>query len=113
MSPRAPASPEAAAEWFRKHFQPGAARGLAAVIEVELTGADPGTVCLQIEDGRIKASLGRDVAPRVRFTLAADDWRDLVQGHANAEMLAMEGRIRIEGDMGLAMKMRSLFRRSA
>jgi len=113
MSARAPGSPEGAAEWFRKHFQPGAARGLAAVIELELTGPDPGTLCLQIEDGRLKTSLGRDVAPGVRFTVTADDWRDLVEGRANAELLAMEGRLRIEGDLGLALKMRSLFRRSA
>ena len=41
-------------------------------------------------------------------TLSRDDTRV----GENAELLAVEGRIRIEGDPGLAMKMRSCFRRS-
>jgi putative sterol carrier protein len=113
MSAGPPTSPEATAEWFRKHFRPEAARGLAAVIEVQLTGPGGGSICLQIEDGRITASLGGDRAPDARLAVAADDWRDVLLGRANGELLAMEGRIRIDGDLGLAMKMRSLFRRSA
>jgi sterol carrier protein 2 len=106
-----PAPPDAVAEWLRRHFQTDAARGVSAVIELDLTGPAGGTVCLQIENGRIKTSLGGDAAPNVRFVVDARDWSDVMAGRANAELLAMEGRIRIEGDLGLAMKMRALFRR--
>lgn len=106
-----PAPPDAVAEWLRRHFRTDAARGVSAVIELDLTGPAGGTVCLQIENGRIKTSLGGDAAPNVRFVVDARDWSDVMAGRANAELLAMEGRIRIEGDLGLAMKMRAFFRR--
>jgi putative sterol carrier protein len=113
MSQHPAAQPHAVAEWLRRHFRPEAARGVIAVIEIELTGPDGGSVCVQIEDGRIKTSVGGDAAPGLRLVVDARDWSDVMAGRANAEFLAVEGRIRIEGDPGLAMKMRSCFRRSA
>jgi len=102
---------EWSAGWLRRHFRPEAARGLAAVIVLELSGPGGGRLCLQIEDGALKVSPGGDVAPAARLTLAAADWRDVLEGRANAEMLAVGGRIQAEGDLGLALKLRSLFRR--
>ena len=108
-----PASPQAVADWLQRHFRPEAARGLAAVIELQLTGPGGGAVCLQVEDGRLKTSLGRDAAPALRLVVSADDWSAIMAGRANAELLAVEGKLQIQGDFGLAMKLRSLFRRSA
>lgn len=113
MAEGGPASPEALAAWFRAHFRPGAARGLAAVIELEATGPGGGRVCLQIEGGELKTSLGGDVSPDVRLVGPLADWGDALSGRANVEMLVMEERIRIEGDLGLAMKLRALFGRRA
>jgi putative sterol carrier protein len=110
---RAGISPEKMAEWFRRHFQAEAARDLSAVIEVVLeSAAATARVGLQVEGGRLKASLGGDAAPDARFIASAEDWADVLSGRANAEMLVMEGRIRIEGDESLAMKVRALFRRT-
>lgn len=103
---------EAMAGWLREHFRPEAAVGLAAVIEIELSGPGGGRLCLQLEDGRLKTSLGGDAAPDARLVASVHDWRDVLAGRANAEMLAVEDRIRIEGDAGLAMKLRALFRRA-
>ncbi len=111
MASEALTPPEAAARWLHAHFDPEAARGVVAVIEMELTGPGGGTVCLQIEDGRIKTRVGGDVAPHVRFALSVDDWAALTAGRANAELLAMEERIAISGDHALAMRMRALFPR--
>ncbi len=106
-------TPEAMAEWLRAHFRPESARGLATVVEVVLEReAGDARLGLQVEDGRLKISLGGDAAPRARFLASAPDWADVLAGRANAEMLVMEGRIRVEGDGGLAMKVRGLFRRT-
>jgi len=103
---------EAMAAWLHEHFRPEAARGLAALIEIELTGPAGERLCIQVEDGRLKTSLGGDAAPDARLVASAQDWRDVLDGRANAEMLVVEDRIRIEGNAGLAMKLRSLFRRA-
>ena len=104
---------ERTAEWLRGHFRADAARGVAAVFELVLDGPDGGSVCVQVEEGRIKTSVGRDAAPDVRYTLSTDDWREFLAGRASAEMLAMTGRVRIEGDHALALRLRALFRRTA
>ena len=110
---RAGITAEALAEWFRCHFQPERARGLVAGVEVVIDGGPgDGRVGLQVEDGQLRTSLSGDVAPHARFIASAEDWASVLCGYANAEMLVMEGRIRIEGDEGLAMKMRALFRRT-
>jgi len=115
MAPTPPKAPrdvaQWSADWLRRHFRPEAARGLRAVIALELTGPGGGSLCLQVDDGALKLSPGGDVAPAARVIVSAADWRDVLEGRANAEMLVVGGRIRLEGDLGLALKLRSLFRR--
>jgi len=41
--------------------------------------------------------------------MAAQDYVDMSTGKANGQMLFMSGKLRIAGDMGLAMRMQSLF----
>jgi putative sterol carrier protein len=103
---------EAMVGWLHERFRPEAAAGMAAVIEIELTGPAGGRLSIQVEDGRLKTSLGGDAAPDVRLVASTQDWSDVLDGRANAEMLVVEDRIRIEGNQGLAMKLRSLFRRA-
>jgi putative sterol carrier protein len=112
MGEAAGSGAEAMVAWLHEHFQPAAARGLAAVIEIQLTGPAGGRLCIQVEDGRLKTSLGGDAAPDARLVASAQDWSDVLDGRANAEMLVVEDRIRVEGNQGLAMKLRSLFRRA-
>jgi len=111
MEREAPASIEAAAEWLRKHFAAERARGVSVVYELELTGPAGGLLQLRIEDGRLE--LGRGRAPRsdVRFRLAATDWFGILAGRENAELLFMAGRIQVEGDRALAVKLGSYFAR--
>ncbi len=116
MAADPPTSIEATAEWFRKRFQPEAALGVRAVFALEITGPGGGTLWTRVDDGRLELSLDAapgGAAPDVRLRLSADDWYDVAAGRENAELLAMVGRIEIDGDVSLAMKLRSLFRLSA
>jgi putative sterol carrier protein len=45
------------------------------------------------------------------MTLAASDYVDLIMGKLNGQMAFMSGKLKIAGDMGLAMKMQTLFKR--
>jgi putative sterol carrier protein len=46
------------------------------------------------------------------LTMAAGDFVDLTQGKLNGMTAFMSGKLKIAGDMGLAMKLQSLFRSS-
>ena len=47
------------------------------------------------------------------MTMAAQDYVDMITGKLNGQMAFMSGKLKIAGDMGLAMKMQSLFKRPA
>ena len=52
-------------------------------------------------------------SPNMTMTLAASDYVDLIMGKLNGQMAFMSGKLKIAGDMGLAMKMQTLFKRPA
>jgi putative sterol carrier protein len=45
------------------------------------------------------------------LSMTASDYVDMIMGKLNGQMAFMSGKLKISGDMGLAMKMQSLFKR--
>jgi len=105
------ASIEAAAEWLRKHFAPEAARGLRVTYQLDLAGVGGGLLRLEIDDGVLLIARGRAEAPQVVLRAPAALFSAVLGGRENAELLYMAGRIRIDGDLGLAAKLHALFGR--
>jgi putative sterol carrier protein len=91
-------------------FNPDAAKGMNAVIQFNLTGDDGGQWHAVIKDGTIQVNEGQHASPNMTLTMAAKDYIDLTLGKLNGQMAFMQGKLKIAGDMGLAMKMQSLFR---
>ena len=108
-----PRSVATAAEWLRKHFRSEASGGVSACFELRLAGPRGGEIRGTIEDGVLELDAELSRAPDVRFRLSARDFFGLLAGRENAEMLFMADRVEIEGDLSLAMKIRSLFRAEA
>jgi hypothetical protein len=111
MSAVPTASIDAAAEWLRKHFRPEATRGVRATYQLELSGAGGGLLRLDVDDGALLIARGRAEAPQVVLRAPTALWCGVLAGRENAELLYMAGRIQIEGDLGLAAKLRSFFGR--
>ena len=104
-----PRSPAEALEWLRKRFDAEAASDCEASFAFELSGAGGGGLGVRVERGRLELSEG-DLQPAdVRFRLSAEDFYDVLAGRANPDMLFMEERLRIEGELGLALRFRRLF----
>ncbi len=66
---------------------------------------------MRIGDGRVKNGEGVDPQPDVILRVTAQDFFDVLAGTANPDLLFMDDRIEIEGDLSLALKLRSLFSR--
>jgi putative sterol carrier protein len=90
-----------------------AAKGMNSVIQFNLTGEGGGNYYVEIKDGTAKVSEGSHASPNMTMTLAASDYVDLIMGKLNGQMAFMSGKLKIAGDMGLAMKMQTLFKRPA
>ena len=107
--PRFPQNIDDAFEWFHKHFDAEAARGLCLVYQYELKGEAGGTCTARIDDGRLEVGRGGFDGADVIFKMEASDFFAMLAGRANADMLFMEDRILVTGDLSLALKMRRIF----
>ena len=111
--PPAPGCLDDALDWLRKHFDPEAARELRVAYQYELGGPGGGAFYARIDAGRLEVARGELAAPDVHFRLAAADFFAVLGGSENADMLFMQDRIAVRGDLSLALKMRRLFPRHA
>lgn len=105
----APTSCKQAFEMMPSRFRKDAAKGLTAVYQFDLSGEGGGKWQVRIHDEQCEVSEGAHPSPNITISMTAQDYLDMVQGKANGQVLFMSGRLRIAGDMGLALRMQSLF----
>ncbi len=89
-----------------------AAKGLDAVIQFNLSGDgdNAGQYHVIIKDGACQVAQGAHASPKMTMTMAGSDYVDMTTGKLNGQMAFMSGKLKIAGDMGLAMKMQSIFK---
>lgn len=76
--------------------------------QFELTGAGGGTYHAVFDNGAYDIGEGAAANPGCTVTMSADDFMALVGGKLNPTTAFMTGKLKIKGDMGLAMKLQSV-----
>jgi len=105
-------SPDEIVEALPKYIIPEKAGSTKATIVFDLSGANAGKWWVKIHDGA--AESGKGEAPETpNLTLQADsgDWVKIMTGTMDGTSAFMQGKLKIKGDMGLAIKMQTLFKR--
>lgn len=90
-------------------FKADRAAGTNAVIQYDISGDGGGTWHAVIKDGACTVNSGPGTNPALTLQMSAQDWLDMASGKANGQMLFMSGKLKLKGDMGLAMKLGSMF----
>lgn len=90
-------------------FKSDKAQGLNAVIQYEITGEGGGTWCATIKDGSCTVTAGAAASPTLALIMSGQDWLDMLSGKLSGQMAFMSGKLKLKGDMGLAMKLGTLF----
>ncbi|MGH7321267.1 MAG: SCP2 sterol-binding domain-containing protein [Candidatus Rokuibacteriota bacterium] len=90
-------------------FKPDRAQGVKAVIQYDITGEGGGTYNVSVADGTCALQEGPAASPTLTLTMSAPDWLDMVSGKLNGQMAFMSGKLKLKGDMGLAMKLAGMF----
>ena len=90
-------------------FRADKAAGTNATIQYDVSGDGGGTWHAVIKDGTCTVSAGAATNPNLTLQIAGQDWLDMLSGKQSGQMLFMSGKLKIKGDMGLAMKLGSLF----
>ena len=93
-----------------KAFKPEAAEGLETVIQYHLTGEEGGDWIINIADGKCRVAEGQAENPRMTLTAEAQDLKDVLTGKANGMQYFMQGRLKLAGDLNLAMKLTTFFK---
>ena len=86
-----------------------AAEDLDAVYQFDLSGAQGGQYVVTIREGACHVKEGRHEDPHVILSMAGEDCVKVLKGELSGPVAAMSGRIRISGDMGLALQLKALF----
>lgn len=90
-------------------FRPEKAAGTNAVVQYDISGEGGGTWHAIIKDGTCTVQPGAGTNPSLTLQVGAQDWIDMTTGKQNPQMLFMSGKLKLKGDMGLAMKLGSMF----
>jgi putative sterol carrier protein len=93
------------------YFQPDKAGNTNATIQFDLSGDQAGKWYLKVANGQASASEGQTETPNLTFLADARDAVKIFTGKLDPTAAFMSGKLKIKGDMGLAMRMQSMFRR--
>ena len=92
-----------------KSFNAEVASGLKATYCFDISGPTGGKWTLDIQEGKCELKEGNESNPTVTISISDQDWLSIQKGKLNSQMAFMMGKLRVAGDMGLAMKLQAMF----
>jgi len=90
-------------------FNAQVAGDLKATIQFEVTGKQPGNWFLFIENGRCFFHEGKADSPALTIKTPSEVWLAIGNREMDGQQAFMEGKFMADGDMGLLMRLDSLF----
>lgn len=91
-------------------FIPEKAAGLDVVIQFKFTGAEPGDWYAVIKDGKVDVSKGEHATPKMTLTADSADYVKIFTGELDGMQAFMQGKLKLAGDLNLAMKLTQMFK---
>lgn len=93
-----------------KAFLPEKAGDLDAVIQYHLSGEEAGDWIIIIKDGACQVAEGVAETPRMTLSADSQDYKDVILGKLNGMTAFMTGKLKLAGDLNLAMKFADYFK---
>jgi len=92
-------------------FLPDKATGVDAVVHFKFTGAEPGEWNATIREGKCEVAQGIPrKEPNMTLTADSADYIKIFTGELDGMQAFMQGKIKLGGDLNLAMKLMQMFK---
>ncbi|HEU5359786.1 MAG TPA: SCP2 sterol-binding domain-containing protein [Candidatus Deferrimicrobiaceae bacterium] len=86
---------------------PSKLAGMNAVYQFQV---GEGSYHVMMKDGKAAVAAGEAPSPNCTVTMAENDFLDMLAGKLNSQMAFMTGKLKVAGDMGLALKLGSFLK---
>jgi putative sterol carrier protein len=99
---------------FERHMparlaaKPDVVAKINAVYQFNISGPSGGTWAVDCTAPGGAVTAGAPASPKCTVAMTDADFVNLVNGKLNAQMAFMSGKLKIQGDMGLAMKLQQI-----
>ncbi len=93
---------------LKEAIDPEKVQGIEATYQWDINGDGGGKWWAKLSDGSIEVGEGEAAKADITLTVEAQDWVDIVNGKLNGQMAFLTGKLKIQGDMSLAMKLQSI-----
>jgi putative sterol carrier protein len=93
-----------------KAILPDKASGVDATIQFKFSGAEPGDWFATIKDGKCTVEKGIFATPKLTLTADSADYVKIFTGEVDGMQAFMQGKLKLAGDLNLAMKLLTMFK---
>ncbi len=104
-----PTIKELMTQTIKAAFQPDKAAGVDTVVQFRFTGAQASDWYVVIKDQKCESTEGLHASPKMTMTVDSEDYIKISTGELDATMAFMKGKVKVSGDMGVALGMGKYF----
>ena len=83
--------------------------GMSVIYQFMIEGDGGGEWNIALRNGEAVTTTGCAESPNITLTMTAENFIKLLAGELNGQTAFLTGRLKIKGDMGLALKLQSIF----
>jgi len=94
----------------RMDGNPTKLEGIKAIYQFDINGADAGVYSVAVADKKGVVTEGPHPSPNITITMTSNDFADMVEGKLDGIAAFMGGKLKVKGDMMLAMQLQSLLK---
>ncbi|MGH7642719.1 MAG: SCP2 sterol-binding domain-containing protein [Candidatus Dormibacteria bacterium] len=103
-------TPEEIIDQIPAAFQADKAAGLDSTFQFDITGSQGGQWYAAIRDSQCQVTAGTKTDAAITITISDENFIKLITGKLDGTMAFMTGKLKLKGDMALAMRLSGLFR---
>ena len=106
----APTINELMTEIIKTAFVPEKAEGVDTVVQFVFTGSQASEWYVVIKDQTCESMEGTHPDPKMTMTVDSEDYIKISTGELDPTMAFMKGKVKVKGDMGVALGMGKYFK---